>query len=119
MKRDLELIKKILLKVEEHDSTSVIQNLQIEDYGQEFINYQIYLLHQASLVKAKFIRVGANEIADAEILEMTLNGHEFLDAARNETIWKKTKELIKEHGGSVPFEVLQSILKHVALSLIK
>lgn len=119
MKRDLELIKKILLKVEEHDSTSVIQKLSIEDHDQELINYQIHLMDQANLVNAEIIRVGANEIADAEILEMTWNGHEFLDAAKNETIWKKTKELIKEHGGSVPFEVLQSLLKQVALSLVK
>lgn len=110
MKRDLELIKKILLKVEEHDSTSVMQNLNIEDYDQEFVNYQIYLLHQAGLVNAKFVRVGANEIADAEIHEMTWNGHEFLDAARNENIWNKFKTKVLEKGGSIPFSVARELL---------
>lgn len=118
MKRDFELIKQILLKIEDRETTSPILDLEIDGYDQNLVNYQIYLLDQADLIQAEIVRVGANEIHDPVIYEMTWNGHEFLDAARNETIWNKTKDLIKEHGGSVPFEVLQSLLKQVALSLI-
>jgi hypothetical protein len=37
-------------------------------------------------------------------------GHEFLDAACNETVWKKTTEIITDKGGSIPFEVLKDLL---------
>lgn len=110
MKRDIELIKKILLKIEEHNSTSPIQNLKIKDYSQELISYQIYLLNQAGLINAEIIRVGANEIAEAEILEMTWNGHEFLDAARNDNIWNKFKTKVLENGGSIPFSIARELL---------
>ena len=118
MKRDLDLIKAILLEIEKKDDTSPISNLSVEGYDQKSIDYNIHLLNQAGLIKANIARVGANEIYDPIILEMTWSGHEFLDSARNETVWNKGKELIKQHGGSVPFEVLKSVLNQVALSLI-
>lgn len=118
MKRDLDLIKIILLEIEKKDDTSPITSLSIIEYDQKLVDYNIHLLNQAGLIKANITRVGANEIYDPIILEMTWSGHEFLDSARNETVWKKSKELIKQHGGSVPFEVLKSVLNQVALSLL-
>ena len=91
MKRDLDLIKEILLEID----TSPIMNLSIKGYDQVLVDYHIHLLDQAGLIDAEIARVGANEIYDPIILEITWNGHEFLDAARNETVWRKGKELIK------------------------
>ena len=93
MKRDLDLIKEILLEIEKKDDTSPIMNLSIKGYDQVLVDY--HLLDQAGLIDAEIARVGANEIYDPIILEITWNGHEFLDAARNETVWRKGKELIK------------------------
>jgi hypothetical protein len=43
-------------------------------------------------------------------LHITWKGYEFIDAARDKTIWERTKTLLKDKGASVPFEVLQSLL---------
>ena len=40
---------------------------------------------------------------------LTWEGHEFLDAVRHETVWAKTKEVVKSKGGSVSFEVLKEL----------
>ena len=48
---------------------------------------------------------------------LTWQGHEFLDAVRNDTVWRKTTALIKEKGGSVPFEVIKALAVKVAGSL--
>jgi hypothetical protein len=39
-----------------------------------------------------------------------LQGHEFLDASRNETVWKKTLKTINEKGGGLTFEVIKALL---------
>ena len=49
---------------------------------------------------------------------MTWEGHDFLDSIKNEKIWKKAKEIIKEKGGSVPFEVLKSLILKVSKEII-
>jgi hypothetical protein len=45
---------------------------------------------------------------------LTWQGHEFLDASRNDAVWKKTMDLVREKGGSVSFEVLKTVLIKLA-----
>lgn len=47
-------------------------------------------------------------------LALTWSGHEFLEAARNDTIWKKAGEQIKKSGVDVTLSLLQEILKQLA-----
>jgi len=46
--------------------------------------------------------------------KLTWAGHEFLDAARSEPVWSKTKALAKEKGVSLSVGLLTGLLKHVA-----
>jgi Hypothetical protein (DUF2513) len=48
------------------------------------------------------------------IKRMTWKGHEFLDSARDESIWKETMGLVQEKGGSVAIGVLTQLLSSVA-----
>jgi Hypothetical protein (DUF2513) len=41
---------------------------------------------------------------------LTWDGHEFLDAARDDTRWQKAKRYIVEKGSGLSFEVLQGVL---------
>ena len=40
---------------------------------------------------------------------LTWQGHEFLDAIRNDTIWNKTKNVVAERGGAIPFELIKEL----------
>jgi len=46
-------------------------------------------------------------------LRLTWAGHEFLDAARNETVWKKASERIKKSGVDVTISLLKDILNQL------
>jgi hypothetical protein len=48
---------------------------------------------------------------------LTWQGHEFLDAVRNETVWSKTRELVTTNSGTVPFDVLKVIAVKVLSSM--
>jgi hypothetical protein len=48
------------------------------------------------------------------IEKLTWSGHEFLDNARNESIWKETMKTVKEKGGSVGIGILTQVLTSVA-----
>jgi hypothetical protein len=49
---------------------------------------------------------------------LTWEGHEFLDAARNETVWNSTKETAKQYGGSIPLELMKGLLMKAASSYL-
>lgn len=40
---------------------------------------------------------------------MTWDGHEFLDKIREDTVWNKTKDLIKEKGLPMALEVVKNV----------
>jgi hypothetical protein len=69
------------------------------------IHYHIRLLHDAGLVEA-------DEIVPGQWWpeRMTWSGYEFLDAARNEELWRETKEAVEKKAGSAPFQVFHELL---------
>jgi hypothetical protein len=41
---------------------------------------------------------------------LTWQGHEFLEAARDDSRWKKALELLRAKGGGLVFDVLKAVL---------
>lgn len=119
MKRNFELLKKILELVESRPSTSPLHDIEVPGYDTAEVNYHVYLLDQAGFIDAKITRVGANEIYSPIIFDLTWRGHEFLDNARNNTVWKKAIDTVKSKGGSVSFEIFQKLLSEIAISIVK
>jgi DNA-binding transcriptional ArsR family regulator len=115
MKRDMELVRQILLKTEQNTEVGGWIDLDIEGYSPEEISYHVKLLAEAELIEAQDLTT--TEEFEWKPTGLTWKGHEFLDAARNETIWKKTTEIVKDKGGSIPFEVLKDLLIKVAATL--
>jgi len=108
MKRDIELVRKILLEIESKDEPDGWIFPELEGYSEEEVNYHIKIMAEAGLIEARDLST-MNTFEWAAI-NLTWEGHEFLDASRNDTIWKKSKSIIKDKLGSVSFEVLKSLL---------
>jgi hypothetical protein len=51
-----------------------------------------------------------SEAPEGFITNLTWAGHEFADAARDETRWKKAMGFVKEKGGAVTIGVLTQLL---------
>ena len=51
MKRDLDLLRKIILALEAHEHGFAPQELQVEGYSKEQIDFHVYLLGEAGLAK--------------------------------------------------------------------
>ena len=108
MKRDLELVREILLAIEASGSTQGTIDLSLPDRDPELVSYQVKLLSQAGLVDA-------TDLSTMDGFEwvprsLTWSGHEFLDAARNETVWNKAMSTLKDKATSVPFEIVKAVV---------
>jgi hypothetical protein len=67
----------------------------------------LMLLKEAGLINA--MDVSSNDELCLLPLNITWNGYEFLDAARDDTRWKQAKDVISKMGG-LAFEVLKAYL---------
>ena len=119
MQRDMDLKRQIMLQVEQiKDEMNIGTKFRLEGYDHILVAKHIELLDEAGLLKAHFTRTDTGGVVDAYVERLTWSGHEFLDAARNETVWKKTKATVKEKVGTVSFEVLKTLLINISKSLL-
>ena len=115
MKRDLEIIRKIVLLVEDLPTGTVIDEIQIEGFSAEQIGYHCYLIVDAGLAKGIDDTDMAETSPNWKILHLTSAGHDFADIARNEATWKKATGLVKDKATGVTIEIIKDLL----VSLIK
>lgn len=115
----MDLIRQIMLQVEQiKDEMNIGTKFRLEGYDHILVAKHIELLDEAGLLKAHFTGTDTSGVVDAYVERLTWSGHEFLDAARNETVWKKTKATVKEKVGTVSFEVLKTLLINISKSLL-
>lgn len=100
MKRDLDLIKDLMLAFEKMPPGEVVQTLSMEGQHEAVeVLEHIALLVQAGLLEGECHpdprMEGGGFFA---IHRVTWPGHDFLDAVRNDTVWNVTKERLKQVG---------------------
>jgi hypothetical protein len=112
MKRDLELIRKILLATEAHQEPNKTVQVKFEGVPDELVQYNTGLLLEAGYVEA----VDMSNLSGRHfgIWRLTWEGHDFLDAARNDTLWKKAREKVVGTVGTVTLDIMKEVLISLA-----
>lgn len=105
MKRDMDLVRKILFEVEKEPYTGVGNEINIPEYSGDDIEYHLMLLEEAG-----FIEVAPRGMSESlKPTRLTWEGHEFLDAARDNTRWEKAKGAMSQAGGFA-LDVMKQLL---------
>jgi hypothetical protein len=112
MKRDMELVREILLKVEELSFDSTFHDIGVAGRSPKEISYHVMLLHEAGFIEAMDLGVCWKP------MRLTHSGKGFLDAARSETVWKKAKTAVVKSTGVLTLEGLKVALPMVVKNLI-
>jgi Hypothetical protein (DUF2513) len=113
MQRDMDLVRQILLEVEQHPGVPP-PILRIEGYSQEQIGHHVFLMWDAGLLRAiESTTTRGNLLPEASPLWITWNGHEFLEKAREPSRWVKAKTILNRIG-SWSFDILKDVLTDLA-----
>jgi hypothetical protein len=111
MKRDMDLIRKILLKLEEHEHGHAPEPFKVEGYTDELVGFHVHLMGEAGLLRVANI-TGFDDSSPMAIPSSILPvGYDFLDAARNDKIWAQVKKRLADEAVSVPITVFLAMLK--------
>ena len=114
MKRDMELVRKMLLVMEEQDSYRAKYPLKIEGYDQDVIFHHAWLMENAGLIFCLNIPTTHEVPPQASPRCINWEGYEFLDAARDDAIWNAAMQKAKAVGAALPFTVLAQLLMQMA-----
>lgn len=112
MKRDMDLVRKILRKIRDHEDPYGLDGIpEIEGYSGKEISYHIEILSNSGLLTASPLGEMSVEYENYFSINLTWQGQDFIDAAEDETIWKKAKDTVIKPGASFTFDILKEWLK--------
>lgn len=109
MKRDMDLIRLILLQIEETHFDTALYGLEIEGYDNATIAYHCHLLHDAGYVFTYDELCAEDGTDDFAVGALTWAGHEYLERIRDNTRWGKIKRALCDKGLPVTIDMVKMI----------
>jgi len=119
MKRDLDLVRSILLQVEAADGRLDIDCISTCGHNLHEVAYHVELMASQGLIDGHIIYAWGGEGISGHVSGLTWDGQDFLDAMRDSRVWDKAKKAIKEAVGSTTFDVVKATCSSVATALIR
>lgn len=121
MKRDMELIRRILLTVEEKYVDIWLRNneVQIDGCDMKIDGYHCAILHGAGLLYDYKGQYGNGQLLQFGVGRLTWDSHEFLNKIKSDTVWNKTKDTITAKGIPFVLDAVKEIATAVTTTMIK
>lgn len=116
MKRDMDLVRDILVEMEKWPANHTSGGITIEGRTQDEITHHLGLMHGAGLIEA--IDASSHDGEAWIPVKILWDGHEFLDAARSDTVWSKAKQRAMSTAGTMTLEAMKAALAYVTKQLI-
>ncbi len=111
MKRDIELIRMVMLAAEKTKDPFDLIDPKIEGRSETEISYHIALLDDAGLLHGQDrTAIGVFRWSAGTL---TWAGHEFVESVRDDAVWKEALAITARSGGGTGFELLKKALMQV------
>jgi hypothetical protein len=122
MKRDMDLIRELLLKLESVPSemggvfsfSPEDKEVSVEGYTPAQIEYHLSLLREIGFIECP----GSQPMLGITFSGLTWAGHDYIDAVRDPDIWRKTKQGVDAAGGFT-IDILRELAKGFIKTQIK
>jgi hypothetical protein len=112
MKRDLDVVRQIMLQIEAHPVTPPVQfrTGELED--------PVLLAHLQMMITAGLVNGKVSQSTGARgdvivISGLTWEGHEWIEIVRDPEVWHETKTTLMENGGALSFELSKAVATRI------
>jgi len=114
MKRNLDLIKEILLHFEAKEDWKYEKDFEIEGFDNKIVSYHTQIMYEAGLINGEAATSETGRIYDVIPFRLTWQGHEFLDNIKDKSRWQKIKDIVVKKGGNFSIELIKSLAIKIA-----
>ena len=108
MKRDLDLVRQLMLQIEALPAAPPVQ------YRMSEIEDPILLAHLEMLIEAGLVngRISRSQGARGDVISvsgLTWQGHEWTEMVRSQSVWNDVKSAVLDGGGVLTFELTKAM----------
>lgn len=119
MRLNHDCIRKLLLHLEENldcYESLELNDLMIDGFSKDDIVYTIQKLNETGYIKAE-ICCDITDILEISVMDITWDGHKFLDTIRDNQVWSLTKKAISKFS-SVSISFVSTVASQVLTNII-
>jgi len=114
MTRDDDLVRQILIHIEEKDGL-VLSEFDVDE---DTVLYHVEILIEADYVSGEVTKSINGRRVKAFVERLTWKGHEFLEDIRSDTVWNETKKRVSNAVGSASLSVIQRVAEQVIVDFL-
>jgi hypothetical protein len=118
MERDLDLVRLILLKLEEHDDGLSYDDEVFSDYEKSVVVAHFKLMKEAGLIEAGFFSADGDPYWIGEAVRITWDGYDYLNSIRDDSVWRKVRDVVKSEVGSASFDTIKNVASSLTTALL-
>jgi len=112
MKRDWDVIRAVMLRVEEGDGVKEVSSSDFPPIDPSLVAYNMFLLREAGLAEGSGREPGTVNGEPLQWIDrLTWQGHEVLDRIRGEPLWSRIKDVAKEKGVDITVDSIKALTK--------
>jgi Hypothetical protein (DUF2513) len=117
VKRNTDLLRSILLEIEEKDEGNGHGiDFELSEYSEATVVEHLFQLYESGMIEGNDVSHMQGRGFSAR--RLTSRGHDFLDTIRDPEIWRQTKDGAKEAGGFT-LELLSDLAKGFIKTQVK
>lgn len=121
MTRDWEIIRAILIRLEDSNTPNSVVNMnEFDGVDGQAVAYHMRLLRDVDCIEANIreTSTGGNLIGAAIARRLTSKGHDLLDTIRNESIWNQVKSKFQSKGIDMTIDMVISVGNRLMQSML-
>lgn len=104
----MDLIRGILRGIEYLADGVKPVKMEMQGVDKRKLQYHLELLYEAKYIKA--IPIESKDSNEYYPTGLTWQGHDFLDAARDDTMWQKAKDIVYKKTGTLTIDAVKIVL---------
>ena len=108
MKRDMDLVRQIMLKIEELPAGPPVQ-FRMGEVEDPVMLAHLEMMIATGLVNGKITQPYGARGAVIIVSGLSWEGHEWIDTVRSESVWESTKAALLDKAGVVSFELSKAV----------
>ena len=119
MKRDMDLVRQILLDLSESNESLPASVFKTSTISEKTVGYNMVIMAEAGLINITRTGADGNPYFYVCADSLTWEGNDFLSAVKNEGVWLKIKKKVAKTASDAPLEVFKALAVKALTELMK
>jgi hypothetical protein len=108
MKRDLDLVRQLMLQIEALPAAPPVQ-YRMSEIEDPVLLAHLELLIEAGLVNGRISRSQGTRGDVISVSGLSWQGHEWIEMVRSQSVWNEVKSAVLDGGGVLTFELTKAV----------